>query len=128
MGRTAEVLVVGQGKGAAAGCGVGNRVVSAGKDHRIIRAIGVDVSRGVRESAGPSGSKTALDGSAIVCVIETGGAKSVIPGYAGGAISRGVCLFHGSRADRACAAGSIELDELGIAVRQHGEGQLSRAA
>src|SRR5437879_1547806 len=118
----------GKAYGAAAGGGVGNRVVSAGKDHRISRAIGVDVSIGVRESAGPIGSKTALDGSAIVCVIETGGAKSVVPGYAGGAVSRRVRFFHGSRADRACAAGSIELDELGVAVRQHGEGQLGRAA
>ncbi len=39
--------------GAAAGGGIGNRVIRGGKSHRIIRAVTVEVSRGVGERACP---------------------------------------------------------------------------
>ena len=106
----------GEGHGAAARGGIGHRVVRCRKVHRIIRAIAVDVSRGVDERACTVRSKPAFDGGAIICGIETGGAKRVVTRYFGRAVSGGVRFFHGPRADRSCAAGGVELDELGVAV------------
>src|SRR5258706_5452124 len=68
----------GERHGAAAGGGIGNRVIRGGKGHGGIRAVAVDVARGVGERAGPVRSEPAFDGGTIVCVFKTGGAKGAV--------------------------------------------------
>src|SRR5690348_18051016 len=99
--------------GSAPGSGVGHGVGRCGKGHRIIRAVAVEVSRRAGESACPVRSESALDRRAIIRIIETGSTECVVTYNIGRAICRGVRLFHGPRADRACTTRGVELDELG---------------
>ena len=80
--------------------GCGTAYFSAWLSRRGARVVGVDVSRGVGEYPCTVRSKPAFDGGAIICGIETGGAKRVVTDYSGRAISGGVRFFHGPRADR----------------------------
>src|SRR5260370_8233973 len=59
--------------------------------------------------------------------MEAGGTKRVVTRYSGRAICGGVRFFHGPRADRSHPTRGVELDELGVAVGHHREGEPRRA-
>src|SRR4029077_18513021 len=69
-----------------------------------------------------------LHTATIFVVSKAGTPNGVGPGYSGRAISRGVRFFHGPRADPSAPSSGIELDELGVAVGHHGEGEPRRTA
>src|SRR5260370_7250053 len=105
--------------GAAPRGGAAYRVGRCAKDHRIIRAIAVDVSRGVAERACPVRRKSALDRRAITSVIKTGRAKRVVARASGGAKRGSIRFFHGPRTDPACSAATIALHTLALALGHH---------
>src|SRR5258708_19837866 len=102
--------------GARAWGGVGQRVGPRDEVHRIIRAVGVPVSRRISESAGPAQTKSALDRGAIVYVVETGSAKCVVARNSGCAERAGVCFFDCPGANRSRASRGVELDEPRVTV------------
>src|SRR5262245_37505963 len=114
--------------GASPRRGINGCVVRRCKAHRIVSAVAVQIPDWIGKRTCPIGSESALDGGTVVCVVESGGTKSIVTRYSGGTKGCKVRLFHGPRADCARSPVCVYLNELRISIRQHREGKLCRAA